>query len=245
MDHSDQVMAYLAISFAGNWQKMLDAMKRNFYIDEKMMKEQLHSLHCNYVSIVNQRYPSRWDYVENGPMIIFYSGNYQLLNEKSILVVSHLNKVNLKYLKCLKNHGVIPVLNANWLDQDDYFILEDNHLPFILCVPSLKYEMNDYLKRMINQKQALVISESVELDHPDYVWWQYPRLLCISRVILFLSDYYVREQNFVDYVKNQKIKSFVICNSSSPQISKNFCDISIIHSLNNFQIVINYLNENY
>lgn len=245
MKNEDAVMAYLAITYDGNWLKMISAMEKNIPFSNQEVINATKNLDCKYLSIVNPKYPSRWDNVPDGPIILFYQGNYGLINEKLILVVSHLNQQNIKYLKALKRNAMIPMFNNEWIDENDFDLLLENKIPFVLCVRSLFPIDNQYLKQMIDNKQALVISESYHLHEPDYVVWQYPRLLTISGTILFLSDYMIRDQSLVDFIHKKQTKLFVICNSSQPYLSDIFPDIFLIHSLKNFQIVINYLNKNY
>ncbi len=75
----EQILSY-ALQYQGEWQRIADAIaNQEPYISR--------SYHGNYVTIVEEAYPKRLRSLRYPPWILFYEGNYQLLEEKGVALI--------------------------------------------------------------------------------------------------------------------------------------------------------------
>ncbi len=242
MSNNDCIVAYLSFLFKGNWKEIVNAMKTNYIVSFQKAKSKMKEYKVKYVSIISEKYPQQRTNLENPPIVLFYEGNYSLLNLKGILILSHINSENYKYLKNLVRNGIVPWFCFEWMSDYDYELLMKYKIPYVICSKTLKLPKNEYFVKMLKSLKALIISECINATY-DFLWWQFPRLLLIYKTILLLSDYVIKSKDLIDFIKDNKIKLFALCHSNDLILKQQFSSISTISNTKKFQIVINYLND--
>ena len=75
-----EILANLSYTFNGDWTKISEGvasgiMPRDFHIEE------------NYITILDKEYPDEFFGLRHPPWVIFYEGDYSLLNSKKITIV--------------------------------------------------------------------------------------------------------------------------------------------------------------
>ena len=85
----EKILVYFAIKYEGDWDKIYQAINKKEKVDTKEMEEVLSTIDCEYITLINEKYPSRLKHIYKPPFVLFYKGNVDLLNsfKKTIGVV--------------------------------------------------------------------------------------------------------------------------------------------------------------
>lgn len=85
----EKILVYFAIKYEGDWDKIYQAINKKEKVDVKEMEEVVSSLDCEYITLINEKYPSRLKHIYKPPFVLFYKGNIDLINspKKTIGVV--------------------------------------------------------------------------------------------------------------------------------------------------------------
>lgn len=81
-----EILLYLAIKHKGNFDEMYSAIKAKEKIAEQELKETIKSFDGKYVTIIDEDYPPRLKSIFKPPLVLFYKGNYELINENRPLL---------------------------------------------------------------------------------------------------------------------------------------------------------------
>lgn len=81
MISSNELLAYLALKYQGDYGLMMEAIKQKERIDELAVKEALSSIRYQYLTIVDAEYPAVLQTIYQPPLVLFYYGNLSLLKE--------------------------------------------------------------------------------------------------------------------------------------------------------------------
>jgi len=79
----DKVLVYLALIHKGNWDKIYSDISNKIPVDKKDMEEKLKNSECNYISILNPKYPFSLKQIYKPPFVLFYKGDINLLSDSS------------------------------------------------------------------------------------------------------------------------------------------------------------------
>jgi DNA processing protein len=78
-----EILIYLSMKYEGDWNKMVDAIKRREEVPQEAVKEALKKLKSQVVTLVDPLYPSCFKNSIRPPIVIYYYGDINLLNDES------------------------------------------------------------------------------------------------------------------------------------------------------------------
>ena len=76
-----QVLIYLAIKFAGDWDLIYQAIIRKEMFNAKEVEEAVNSLKCKVATIFDKEYPQILRTIYKPPFVLFYYGDISLIND--------------------------------------------------------------------------------------------------------------------------------------------------------------------
>ena len=84
-----EIIIYLAIKYAGDWNAIYQAIKQKELVDETQVTETLKSIKCEIVTIIDPTYPESLKKIYKPPFVLFYYGDLNLIQmmEKTIAVI--------------------------------------------------------------------------------------------------------------------------------------------------------------
>ena len=77
-----QILAYLCLKYEGEWQKVRDAIGNKEIVEEDTAKNVLASLKDDFVTIIDSDYPDCLKHSFCPPFVVFYRGDFSLMNKK-------------------------------------------------------------------------------------------------------------------------------------------------------------------
>ncbi|MGI6713563.1 MAG: DNA-processing protein DprA [Bacilli bacterium] len=75
-----ELLVYLAIRYQGDFDKILEAIRRKEKIEEEKVKEALKTIKCSYCTLLDDDYPASLKQVYKPPLVLFYYGDWSLVN---------------------------------------------------------------------------------------------------------------------------------------------------------------------
>ena len=83
-----EILLALSYKYNGDWDKIYDAIKRKEKIDDDFLENALKSINSNYVTIVDDEYPTVLKDIYKPPFVLYYHGNINLIyNTEQVLAV--------------------------------------------------------------------------------------------------------------------------------------------------------------
>lgn len=76
----DQVLLYFALLHQGDWFKIFKSIKNKEKVNQEKFEGLKRTLTSNYVTILSTNYPPSFRALEQPPYVIFYRGDYGLIN---------------------------------------------------------------------------------------------------------------------------------------------------------------------
>lgn len=95
----NEILVYLSIVHDGDWNKIYNSILQKEPVDKNVVISVVSSLDCNYVTILDNNYPICLKSIYKPPFVLFYKGNYSLLDndKKRIAVIG--SRLNSEYGK--------------------------------------------------------------------------------------------------------------------------------------------------
>ena len=84
---SQNILAYLAIKYDGDWNKIYNAIKFKEVISAADIEQVLSECTTKYITILDDDYPSEFKNVYRPPIVLFYKGDIEILKNKRTLGV--------------------------------------------------------------------------------------------------------------------------------------------------------------
>lgn len=83
------IIIYLAIKYAGDWNAIYQAIKQKELVDEALVQSQLQSIKSSVMTIIDETYPESLKKIYKPPFVLFYYGDLNLIYmlEKTIAVI--------------------------------------------------------------------------------------------------------------------------------------------------------------
>ena len=84
-----EIIIYLAIKYAGDWNAIYQAIKQKELVDETQVTETLKSIKSEVVTIIDATYPESLKKIYKPPFVLFYYGDLNLIQmmDKTIAVI--------------------------------------------------------------------------------------------------------------------------------------------------------------
>jgi|LAHS01.1.fsa_nt_gb DNA processing protein len=77
-----EALAYLALKYRGDWDKMVDGVKAHEDFDSKEAEEAVHALPCPYLTLIDKAYPEAFKHCYRPPLVLFYYGDISLIYDE-------------------------------------------------------------------------------------------------------------------------------------------------------------------
>ncbi|MCH5171230.1 MAG: DNA-processing protein DprA [Erysipelotrichales bacterium] len=113
---ADEILLYLSLKYNGDWDKIYEAIKLKKDFSEQEFLSLKTKNKSNYITILNENYPTSLKDCYKPPFVLFYYGDINLLNaKKKITIVGSRN---------CSQYGELCVLNiTKELVQNDYIVV--------------------------------------------------------------------------------------------------------------------------
>lgn len=159
---------YFCFKYKGNWEKVYEAIKSKEPIANNEIKEKYKNV--DFISIIDNNYPNNFKEIYMPPLLLYYKGNHNLLNQdnkiisiwnndisiiqkqrqpKNLIYSFIYNKTQNQQINYLLKEGYKLILIANEYQIDDINNIEFNEqivfiseVPFDIKKPSLDEEQN-------------------------------------------------------------------------------------------------------
>ena len=84
-----EIIIYLAIKYAGDWNAIYQAIKHKELVDETLVKTEIQSIKSSVITIIDETYPESLKKIYKPPFVLFYYGDLNLIYmlEKTIAVI--------------------------------------------------------------------------------------------------------------------------------------------------------------
>ncbi|MEG0034518.1 MAG: DNA-processing protein DprA [Bacilli bacterium] len=82
-----EILLYLTLKYDGRWDDVYKAVKTKEMVDAEEVETIKDKIESKYVTIIDDDYPNLLKKIHKPPFVIFYYGNLELLNEKTISIV--------------------------------------------------------------------------------------------------------------------------------------------------------------
>lgn len=76
-----EVLLYFALKYEGDYDLILEAIRKKIKIEEDDYKIRLNEFKGNYITILDDIYPERFKRIYRPPIVLFYHGDISLLNK--------------------------------------------------------------------------------------------------------------------------------------------------------------------
>lgn len=119
-------LLYLALKYQGNWDSIYNAIITKEDIDDEALENTVNAFKGNFITIVDQEYPTKLRQTFKPPFVIFYQGDINLISNENIVSVS-----------CGRNVSREDYRNAEQLLKNDYDLT--------YLVGSTKNDMDKYV----------------------------------------------------------------------------------------------------
>lgn len=85
-----ELILYFSLKYNGDFQKIYQAIAIKERVDEELKNElfkKFEKSKCNYVTLIDCNYPKVFEKIKMPPFVLYYHGNLNLINEKTVGVV--------------------------------------------------------------------------------------------------------------------------------------------------------------
>lgn len=82
-----KIIIYLSLLFNGDWDLIYKELKEKTIKFNDELKEKIEEINVDAITILDSEYPSSLKKIDKPPFVLFYKGNKELINSKSILAV--------------------------------------------------------------------------------------------------------------------------------------------------------------
>ncbi len=94
----EEVLLYFSLLHQGDWFKIFNSIKNKDKFDKDKLIEMKRNLKSSYVTILSSSYPNCFRQLEQPPYVIYYQGNYSLIN--------HLNRIAIVGSRLATDYGI-------------------------------------------------------------------------------------------------------------------------------------------
>lgn len=144
-----ELLAKLAVEEKGNWNTIYERLQKKDYLSEET------AIKGNYITIVDNEYPSTLKQVHRPPFVLFYEGNINLLQRKDLVAIG---------IDSVGKNGLYTLI-----DKEHHYIIGENQVSKLIAKTTqeltlvLKGDMNLKNQELIDlvlRNGGLVITET-------------------------------------------------------------------------------------
>lgn len=194
-----EILLYFSIKYEGDWEKIYKAIADKEKVDDSDVKATLETVKCKYITIVDDNYPDKLKNCIRPPFVIYYYGNWDLVNEEKILAVVGTREASLygiqaceKLVKGTKDGKVIISGMAKGIDTCAHIsALESDKKTIAVLGCGIDYiypKENKELYEKIKNNH-LIISEYpfASEPKPDNFKWRNRLVAAVSKAVLVVE----------------------------------------------------------
>lgn len=182
------IIIYLSIKYAGDWNAIYQAIKNKEFVDEEQVTKAVNNISDKYVTIIDEDYPEKLKKIYKPPFVLYYKGDLDLINQTNLAISGNyesseytsdlLDKLLKDTSKKLKDVGIA----VNSVDGYEEKINPYYNKKFIVVLPN---SINNYNKEFIF-RSGLMITEYPQNTkfNETNVSWSHRLLAGISDSIL-------------------------------------------------------------
>ena len=112
----EEVLLYFSLLHCGDWFKIFNSIKNKDKFDKERFNQLKLKLKSNYVTILSSNYPTSFRSLEQPPYVIYYQGNYSLIN--------HLRRIAVVGSRLSTDYGVMVTKKlTSDLIKENYLII--------------------------------------------------------------------------------------------------------------------------
>jgi DNA processing protein len=112
----EEVLLYFSLLHCGDWFKIFNSIKNKDKFDKERFNQLKLKLKSNYVTILSSNYPASFRSLEQPPYVIYYRGNYSLIN--------HLRRIAVVGSRLSTDYGVMVTKKlTSDLIKENYLII--------------------------------------------------------------------------------------------------------------------------
>ena len=165
------ILLYFSYKYKGDWQGIFTALQNKENVDEKEIDDIVKKVGNNYITILDEDYPSILKNIYRPPFVLYYKGDKSLLNKDALYISfigsrdasSYGEAVTKKLIGDIKGENVIIVSGlAKGIDGISHQASLDKHIKTIAVlgtgIDMVYPKENVYLYERISQ-EGLIISE--------------------------------------------------------------------------------------
>jgi DNA processing protein len=175
--NSNNVLAYLAIKFNGDWNKVYHAIKFKEVVNLVEVEQVISECKNKFITILDEEYPDSFKNIYRPPMVLFYKGDISLLNNKRILgVVGTRNPSDYgiyaakKVIRETDQDIVIVSGLAKGIDSiahETAIETKKKTIAFLGCGINYIYPTENYQLYKDIEENGLILSEYPDMTPPD------------------------------------------------------------------------------
>lgn len=109
----NEILLYFSVKYEGDFELIFKAIMNKEKCDEESIKEVVNNINCLYTTIISDNYPKKLKHLHCPPFVLYYSGNLELINNKTIGVIGSRN--NSKFGEDFTNKLVTDLVENNYV----------------------------------------------------------------------------------------------------------------------------------
>lgn len=199
-----EILLYISLMFNGDWDKIYNFIKTKQPLNIEDAKSVVKNFKGDYVTLIDNNYPSSLKNSRKPPFVLFYKGNYNLLLEDESRILSCIGSrkastygkdITSKIIKNLPNDIIIVSGLAKGIDGIAHKAAIDSNKKTIAvlgCGVNYVYPLeNKDLYDEILKHEGLILSEYADMcePKPDYFLYRNRIIACLSRLLLVSESY--------------------------------------------------------
>lgn len=83
----EDILLYFSYIHDGNWEKIYSSIENKERVDFDEVKRVKESIGCKYITLLSKNYPDRLKKIYKPPFVLYYDGDMDILNNKTLGVV--------------------------------------------------------------------------------------------------------------------------------------------------------------
>lgn len=202
----DETLLYFSLKYHGDFSKIYNALLNKIPVDTAEKKYLIENLDCNYITLLDSKYPQQLKMINNPPLVLYYQGNIDLLNNQTVSIVGthnptqHGESITKNLSKELNDYSLTLVTGgAKGIQTISMMENNNNNGKNIIVLPSgfnnyYPKENTDFFKN--TEQNGLVLSE-----YPPDTKIKKQNTLERNRIIAGLSDFVIATE-ILDISKN-------------------------------------------
>ena len=109
----NDILLYFAVKYAGDFELIFNAIMNKELCDDQEIKNMINKIKCPYTTVISSDYPKKLKNLNCPPFVLFYKGDLNLINEKTIGVIG--SRYNSKFGNYYTNNLVKDLVENKYV----------------------------------------------------------------------------------------------------------------------------------